>query len=169
MMQVNTADIRAHIEAKNVEVKMFQQAIKSLLLYINKANNSLDRTHQQGKCNSPMKSSGQSPPHLEQWQEHEIDQNINWVDAVVWTNSMHRGNGQAPSSEALTVLLQMQKQLTDLGQKLVQLDYSSSAPQYQVDLTRANGLREFSDVIAYLVRCIRQLLICIWYIFQTLK
>ena len=159
MVRTSTESICSEISTWKSDVVISQEAI------ISSINDSSNLNHlRQAQSSHLVEASEQFLSQYGQWLVNRNNQTTDGAEPVSMTNNMGDCNDRKPSSESLTLLLQMQGQLTDLAQQIDFLANSPSVPRDHSFSITSDKLRETGELISYLARGIRQLLAHFWYV-----
>lgn len=174
LMRENSAKIRSAIndvvrtstESICSEISSWKNdpihAQEALIAFIN--NNNGFSLLRQAQRSHLIEASEQLLSQNGPWLASGKKQNTDGVEPTPVTNDIGDYNHRRPSSENLTLLLQMQGELRDLAHQVALLSNSPSITRDRLFPKAPHEVRQASKLILYLVRGIRQLLAHFWYV-----
>jgi hypothetical protein len=157
MVQTSTERICSEIRMLKNDTTISQEAIISLI------NDSGLIQLRQARSNKLVEASEQLLSRRWQWLANRKKLSTGGAGHTSTTNNVGDYSHRKPSSDNLTVLLQMQGQLDDFAQQISLLADSPSVTRDRSFSKSPDRIRETSELISYLARGICQLLAHFWY------
>jgi hypothetical protein len=158
MVQASTESICTEISILKNNATISQEAMISLI----NDNNGFGQLRQ-AQSNHLVEASEQLISQHGQWLANRKKQTTSGAEPASIINDIEDDYDRRPSSENLTLLLQMQRQLEDLAQQVALLAESPSVTRDRPFPVTQDKVKETSELILYLARGIRQLLAYFWY------
>lgn len=157
MVRTSIESIYSEISILKNDTAISQEAIISLI----NDSSGLNQLRQ-ARSNHLVEASEQLFSRRQQFLAIRKKPTAGGAEPTLMTNNVGDYNHRRPSSENLTLLLQMQGQLKDLAQQVSLLAESTSAIRDCSFSRTPDKVRETSDLISYLARGICQLLAHFW-------